>query len=87
MIHPDIIGSVAAFCTTVCFIPQAIKLIRTRHTEGVSLLMYIVFTIGVAFWLAYGVLLGRPPMIIANAITLMLTCAILYILIQEKRKP
>ena len=75
----DIIGSIAATLTTICFIPQAVQVIRTRETKAISLWMYIMFTAGVAFWLLYGITLGSPPMIIANSITLPLAATILII--------
>ena len=48
------IGYVAAFCTTVSFLPQAIKTIQTKDTSGISLYMYALFTVGTLFWLIYG---------------------------------
>lgn len=72
-----IIGSMAAACTTISFIPQVIKILKTHNTEGVSLKMYIVFTIGVICWLTYGILLSELPIIIANSITLVLASIIL----------
>ena len=72
-----IIGSVAAICTTVSFIPQVLKILKTRNTKSVSLEMYIIFTGGVLCWLAYGVLLNELPIIIANGITSVLAVIIL----------
>lgn len=62
-------GYLAATLTTLAFVPQAIKTIRTRDTRGISLAMYVVFNIGIVFWFAYGVALGSWPMIVSNAIT------------------
>ena len=73
----DLIGSLAACLTTVSFVPQAWLSFKTRDVSGVSLLMYSVFTAGVALWLAYGLLLGAWPVVIANVITLMLALMIL----------
>jgi MtN3 and saliva related transmembrane protein len=70
-------GYVAATLTTVAFVPQALKTIRSRDTRGISLAMYVVFTIGVGFWLAYGVALGSWPMILSNLVTLGLSGTIL----------
>lgn len=84
MIEADVIGSIGATLTTVSFLPQAIRTIRTRETHAISLWMYILFTTGVVFWLAYGILLERWPMIIANIITLMLSATILAIKLREK---
>ena len=73
----DAIGSVAAVLTTASFVPQAWHSFKTRDVSGVSLGMYSVFTLGVALWLLYGVLLQSWPLMIANSITLVLAAAIL----------
>ncbi len=73
----DLIGYLAAILTTCSFVPQAWLTFRTRDVSGISLGMYSVFTTGVALWLAYGVLLGAWPIVVANAITLALAVAIL----------
>lgn len=74
---PDLIGYLAAFLTTCSFVPQAWLTFRTRNVTGISLGMYTVFASGVALWLAYGLLLGAWPIVIANTITLALALAIL----------
>lgn len=73
----DLIGYLAAGLTTLSFVPQAWMTWRSRDVRGISLGMYSVFTAGVALWLAYGVLLGAWPVVVANAITLALALAIL----------
>lgn len=78
----DWIGTAAAILTTCSFVPQAWLTFRTRDVSGISLGMYSVFTAGVALWLAYGCLLGAWPIIVANAITLALACAILVMKIR-----
>jgi MtN3 and saliva related transmembrane protein len=70
-------GTVAAILTTVSFVPQALRIVRTRDTHSLSLPMYLVFTAGVGFWLGYGLVLGSWPMIVANAITFVLAATIL----------
>ncbi len=75
--NPEWFGYAAAVLTTVSFIPQVIMTIRTRDTRGISRGMYIIFTIGVALWLAYGILLDSGPMIFANVVTLGLAGAVL----------
>jgi MtN3 and saliva related transmembrane protein len=71
------IGYIAAALTTLSFVPQAAKTIRSRDTSGISLGMYVVFIIGVACWFGYGILLGSWPMILANAVTFLLAAVIL----------
>ena len=73
----DIVGSLAAILTTVSFFPQAWHSFKTRDGSGVSLGMYSVFTVGVALWLVYGLLLRAWPIVVANVITLGLALAIL----------
>jgi len=73
----DLIGTLAAVLTTASFLPQAWHTFRTKDVSGISLGMYSVFTLGVACWLIYGLLLGAWPVVIANCITLALASAIL----------
>jgi len=77
MLSPEYIGYLAAFLTTCSFVPQVWKTFRTRDTSGISMGMYSVFACGVALWLAYGVLVGAWPIVVANAITLALATCIL----------
>jgi len=73
----DLIGYLAAGLTTLSFVPQAWHTFRTRDVSGISLGMYSAFTLGVALWLVYGVLLNAWPLIVANGITLGLATSIL----------
>jgi MtN3 and saliva related transmembrane protein len=71
------IGAIATTLTTGSFIPQVWRVWRTRHTKDISLLMYTLFTVGVALWLAYGILLESWPIIAANGVTLLLAGTVL----------
>ena len=73
----EILGFVAAVLTTLCWLPQALKTIRTKDTKSLSLLTQSAFTCGVALWLIYGIAIGNPPIIFANSITLVLVTTIL----------
>ncbi|MCM2341146.1 SemiSWEET transporter [Rhodoferax sp.] len=73
----DLIGTLAAVLTTISFLPQALHTFRTKDVRGISLGMYSAFTLGVALWLVYGLLLGAWPVVIANVITLALAATIL----------
>lgn len=73
----DLLGYAAATLTTASFVPQALLTLRTQDVSGISLGMYGAFTIGIALWLAYGVSLGEWPIIVANALTLVLAATIL----------
>lgn len=73
------IGFIAAILTTISFAPQALKTIRTKSTDGISLGMYVIFNLGVICWLIYGITSNDLPIIFANAITLLLTGTILFL--------
>lgn len=73
----DIIGICAGTLTTAAFVPQVFQVVKTRSTHDISLVMYITFIMGIVFWLAYGVLLGAWPVIIANIITFILALVVL----------
>ena len=77
MNYTDWIGYAAAFLTTASFVPQAWLTFKTRDVSGVSLGMYSAFTLGIALWLAYGLLIEAWPVVIANIITLALAASIL----------
>lgn len=77
MLPTELIGYIAASLTTASFVPQAWKTFRSKDVSGISLVMYSMFTAGIALWLVYGVLLGAWPIVVANTITLGLACAIL----------
>lgn len=74
---PDMIGYVAATLTTVSFLPQAILTIKTKNTQALSLSMYGIFTLGVLFWLIYGIYRSDHAIILANAVTFLLAASIL----------
>ncbi len=73
----DAIGLLAGALTTAAFLPQVWRVWRTRSTRDLSLPMYAVFTAGVALWLGYGLMVGALPIILTNAVTLLLSLAIL----------
>ena len=78
------LGYLAATCTTLSFVPQAVKTIRTRDTSGISLGMYVVFTFGIVCWFGYGIFLQSWPMIVSNAITFLLWSTILALKLKHK---
>jgi MtN3 and saliva related transmembrane protein len=72
-----LLGFAAAFCTTVAFVPQAIRTIKTKNTESISGKMYFIFTLGTLMWTAYGILTRNLPVILANIVTTILAFIIL----------
>lgn len=81
----DLLGYTAAALTTGSFLPQALLTLRTRDVSGISLGMYTAFTLGVALWLAYGLLLMAWPIIVANSVTLVLAATILVTKLRVER--
>lgn len=79
-----ILGYAAAFFSTVSFVPQVIKTLKTKDTSGISLLMYSVFTAGVALWLIFGIMTENMPVTIANVIVLILASMVLVMKIRYK---
>lgn len=73
----EAIGIVAACLTTFCWLPQAVRTIRTRDTRALSLWTQAAFAAGVFLWLVYGLMVGSTPLIFANAVTLVLASTIL----------
>ena len=86
MNYTDSLGYIAAALTTCSFIPQAWLTFRSRDVRGISLGMYSAFTLGIALWLGYGVMLQAWPVVIANAITFVLAAAILVMKIAMNQK-
>lgn len=74
---PTLVGLAAGFLTTIAFVPQVAKIWRSRSAKDVSLPTFVAFTIGVALWLCYGILNRELPIIVWNAVTLVLAGAIL----------
>jgi MtN3 and saliva related transmembrane protein len=72
----ETIGMTGAVLTTVCWLPQAIQIIRSRETRAISLSGTLAFTIGIAFWLVYGLALMDWPLITSDVVTLALMAVI-----------
>jgi MtN3 and saliva related transmembrane protein len=72
----NLLGLIATCFTTSSFVPQVWRTWRTRDVSGISLLSYAVITVGLALWLIYGFLRGDLPLIVANAVMVVLTAAI-----------
>ena len=80
----EIIGYFSAFLTTFAFVPQAYHSWKTRDLSGVSLPMYSLFSAGVAGWIVYGIKIASLPVILANVVTLVLACAVLWLKIKHR---
>lgn len=80
----EIIGYLAAFFTTISFIPQVVKVVKEKQTRNISLQMYLIFSLGITFWLIYGILINSLPIILANSLTLTFAIIILSYKIKYK---
>ncbi len=78
------IGFLAGTCTTCALIPQVVKIMQTKHTADISLLMYIILNIGFLLWTLYGLFLGALPIIFTNAVSLCLgLCVLVFKIMYE----
>ncbi|SFF59918.1 MtN3 and saliva related transmembrane protein [Duganella sp. CF458] len=86
LLEPDLLGFIAAFCTTFAFVPQVLLVWRQRHADGISTGMYLIFSFGVLLWLLYGLQTNAWPIIIANGITLVLALCVLAMKLHFSRR-
>ena len=82
MKYITIVGTIAAICTTASFLPQVIKIYRTKQTKDLSLPMYVILLFGFSAWAYYGIMTKSLPIIIANGLTFLLG---VYILLMKMR--
>lgn len=80
----SIFGFIGAACTTIAFLPQTLKIIKTKSTKDVSLIMYIIYVIGISCWLTYGIMINDYPIIGANVISFMFAVTILGLKLKYK---
>ncbi|WP_132979477.1 SemiSWEET family sugar transporter [Pigmentiphaga sp. D-2] len=73
----DLLGTIAAVLTTLSFMPQLIKIWRTRSAADISYAMYALFILGLVLWLAYGAAIGSVPMVLANGAVLAQALAVI----------
>ena len=73
----DLVGYIAATLTTAAFLPQVLKIWQSKSTKDLALPTLLSFIAGISMWLVYGLLVKSTPIIIANAVTLILNLAIL----------
>jgi MtN3 and saliva related transmembrane protein len=81
----EIIGLIAAVCTTFAFIPQVMKVWKTKQTKDLSLRMYSIMFIGILLWLVYGIRIDSLSIMLANVITATLVGTILVYIIKGKQ--
>ena len=82
----ELIGFIAAVCTTFAFLPQVIKVWKTKQTKDLSLRMYTVMFIGICLWFVYGLRINSLSIILANIVTGFLVFTILVYILRTKNK-
>ncbi len=82
----ELIGYFATVMTTICYIPQVMQIYKTKEVAAISLGMYCALTVGIGSWLVYSIMLSLTPLIICNALCLLMIIAILSMkIIYSKR--
>ena len=81
----DLFGFSAAFLTTIAFLPQLYKTWQTKSAEDVSLIMLILFLIGLICWIVYGLKIHSTPIIVANVVTFIFNFSILILKITYRK--
>lgn len=85
MLNPEYIGFFAAILTTSAFLPQAYKIWKSKTADGLSLTMYLVMGTGTLSWLAYGIMIKSPSMIVANVISTLIIVFIIIFILRSKK--
>lgn len=83
----DLIGAIAGTLTTISFVPQVIKIWRSRSASDISFSMFLLFSLGVALWLVYGLSIQAMPIVLSNTITLILSLSIICMKLWFERRP
>jgi len=82
----ELIGFVAAFCTTAAFVPQLLRVLKLKSAREISLGTFLLFSVGVALWFIYGIYTGSRPVIASNVVTLALSVSILVLKLRYDRR-
>jgi MtN3 and saliva related transmembrane protein len=80
----EIVGLIAAFLTTIAFLPQAIKVYRTQSTDGLSLPMYVIMFVGVCMWLYFGLRIESLSVVVANTVTAVMQIFIIFNILKKR---
>jgi MtN3 and saliva related transmembrane protein len=83
----DLIGAIAGTLTTISFVPQVMRVFQTRQTRDISMTMMLLFSLGVAMWVAFGYLVDSMPVVYTNAMTLVLALTIVAAKVRFDRAP
>ncbi|HEY9198492.1 MAG TPA: SemiSWEET transporter [Gammaproteobacteria bacterium] len=83
---PTLLGLGAGTLTTLAFVPQVLKTWRSKSGNDISLGMFLLFSTGVLLWLIYGILIDALPVILANAVTLLLSLTVVALKLRYQRR-
>lgn len=75
----ELLGLIAGLFTTIAFVPQVVKIWKSKHAQDVSFAMFVIFSTGVALWIVYGFIIGSLPVILANIVTFALALAVIIL--------
>lgn len=82
----EFLGYLAGVCTAIVFLPQTIQTIKERNVNGLSLLTYVIYCVGMVSWILYGVYLHSVQMMLFNSISLFFAAIILYMIVTQRMK-
>lgn len=82
----EFLGYLAGVCTAIVFLPQTIQTIREHNVNGLSLLTYVIYCVGMVSWILYGVYLHSVQMMLFNSISLFFAAIILYMIVTQRMK-
>ena len=82
----ELLGFVAAFCTTAAFVPQLLRVVKLKSAREISLGTFLLFSVGVFLWVLYGIYTGSKPVIASNLVTLVLSVSILFLKVRYDRE-
>lgn len=84
MIEMEIIAYMAAFFKSSACLPQAVRVLKTRNTRGLSIITYAMLTIGIAMWLGYGIMNQLWPLVIASSVSILLNFCIFKVVLKQR---
>jgi len=79
-----LLGLGAGLLTTGSLVPQVIKIYKTRETKDISLAMFVILALGIFLWFIYGFFIRSAPVVVANAVTLVLTFVVIAFKLKYK---
>lgn len=81
----ELLGFVAGACSTLAFVPQVLRVWKTRSARDISYGMYFIFLSGNVLWFAYGVSTHAIPLIVCNVVTILLSAAVVVMKVRLER--